>query len=134
MSSPQEKRYGCRGLTASPRTVEMWPVKLSLSSPLARSQILITRSPAPVANHLFPGSTATLRTQPRWPDMTRASFHCGWYVGLTVRVVLCSWRAWVSVEGLENVEGCWVGAEAMVASAREASAEAGRESDLNEAG
>jgi hypothetical protein len=39
---------------------------------------LMTLSPAPVANHWFPGSTATLRTQPRWPEITRRSFHWGW--------------------------------------------------------
>ena len=60
----------------------------SRSSPDARFQILMTRSPAPVANHLFPGSTATLRTHPKCPEMTRTSFHGAWYVGLTVRVVL----------------------------------------------
>jgi len=75
LSSAHENRYGCLFDTASPLTVLMCPVKLSLSSPLAKSQILTTLSPAPVANQVFPGSTATLRTQPRWPDMTRMSFH-----------------------------------------------------------
>src|SRR5258708_6658295 len=64
----------------------------------------MTRSPAPVANHLFPGSTATLRTHPKCPEMTRTSFHGAWYSGLTVRVVLCSRRACESLDGLENVE------------------------------
>lgn len=36
---------------------------------------LIIRSPAPVANHLLPGSTATHRTHPRCPLMTLDSFH-----------------------------------------------------------
>jgi hypothetical protein len=45
---------------------------------LVPSLTLITRSPAPVANHWFPGSTATARTQPIWPEMTRDSFHWGW--------------------------------------------------------
>lgn len=77
LSSPHENRYGCLGETAKPRTVEMWPVNDNLSAPDAKSQILMTRSPAPVANHVFPGSTATLRTQPKWPEMTRTSFHGG---------------------------------------------------------
>lgn len=51
LSSPHEKRYGCLGLTASPLTVLICPVKLSFNSPLAKSQILMTLSPAPVANH-----------------------------------------------------------------------------------
>ncbi len=75
LSSPHEKRYGWRGETASPRTVEMWPVKLNFSSPEAMSQTLMTRSPAPDTNHLFPGSTATDLTHPRCPEMTRMSFH-----------------------------------------------------------
>src|ERR1700733_8461398 len=52
LSSPQENRYGWRGDTAKPRTVEMCPVNHNFSSPDAKSHILITRSPAPVANHL----------------------------------------------------------------------------------
>ena len=59
LSSPAEKRYGCLVETASPRTVETWPVRESLSLPEARSHILITRSAAPVTNHSLPGSTAT---------------------------------------------------------------------------
>ena len=109
LSSPHEKRYGCLEDTASPRTVEIWPVNESLSSPDARSQILITRSPAPVANHLFPGSTATLRTQPRCPEMTRMSFHGGWYVGLIVRVVLWSWSARVRLLLDVKVDGWGAG-------------------------
>src|SRR5712672_2903143 len=64
----------------------------------------MTRSPAPVASHLFPGSTATLRTQPKCPEMTRTSFHGAWYVGLTVRVVLCSVSACESFEALVNAD------------------------------
>lgn len=124
LSSPQENRYGCRGETASPRTVEMWPVRESLSAPDARSQILMTRSPAPVANHWLPGSTATLRTQPRWPEMTRTSFHWGWYVGLTVRVVLWRVSASESLADVANVDGCALGALSMVAIMRAVSGEA----------
>ena len=58
-----------------PRTVLMWPVSVSLSVPLARSQILTVRSAAPEANHWLPGSKASARTQPWWPEMTRCSFH-----------------------------------------------------------
>lgn len=42
--------------------------------PGGQPRTLITRSPAPVANHLLPGSTAAARTQPKWPEMTRTSF------------------------------------------------------------
>jgi len=75
LSSPQENRYGCLGETARPRTVEICPVRVSRKFPEARSHILIVRSPAPLANHSLPGSTARLLTQPRWPDITRINFH-----------------------------------------------------------
>lgn len=65
LSSPAENRYGCLGETANPLTVLICPVSETFSSPLARSQILMTLSPAPVANHWLPGSTATERIQPR---------------------------------------------------------------------
>lgn len=52
----------------------MWPVRVRRNEPEARSQILIVRSPAPLANHWFPGSTARLLTQPRCPEITRMSF------------------------------------------------------------
>eukprot|EP00418_Pyrodinium_bahamense_P050532 CAMPEP_0179165926 /NCGR_PEP_ID=MMETSP0796-20121207/81504_1 /TAXON_ID=73915 /ORGANISM="Pyrodinium bahamense, Strain pbaha01" /LENGTH=145 /DNA_ID=CAMNT_0020868497 /DNA_START=788 /DNA_END=1226 /DNA_ORIENTATION=+ len=67
---------------ASPRTVLMWPVSESFSVPLARSQILISRSFPEDANHSFVGSTATQRTQPSWPESTRISFQGGCHVGL----------------------------------------------------
>src|SRR5277367_1586930 len=86
LSSPQEKRYGCRGETARPRTVEMWPVRVRRREPVARSQILIVRSPAPEANHSLPGSTARARTQPKCPEITRMSFHGGCHCGR------CWWR------------------------------------------
>jgi len=75
--------YGWRGLTASPRTVEMWPVNVNRRLPEARSQILMVRSPAPVANHWFPGSMVIALTQPRCPEMTRISFHGACQTGLT---------------------------------------------------
>mmetsp|Transcript_43860 Transcript_43860/g.138848 ORF Transcript_43860/g.138848 Transcript_43860/m.138848 type:complete len:590 (-) Transcript_43860:160-1929(-) len=53
----------------------MCPVSVSFSVPDARSQTLIVRSAEPVAYHWLVGSTATQRTQPRWPEMTRISFH-----------------------------------------------------------
>ena len=40
----------------------MWPVRVSFSCPVARSQIFIVRSADPVTNHSLPGSTATERT------------------------------------------------------------------------
>ena len=82
LSSPQEKRYGWRGDTASPRTVEMCPVSVRRRLPEARSQIFTVRSPAPVQNHWFPGSTASARTQPRCPEITRMSFQGGCQIGL----------------------------------------------------
>ena len=36
---------------------------------------LIVRSAEPVTNHSLVGSMAMARTQPRWPDTTRISFH-----------------------------------------------------------
>lgn len=60
----------------------MCPVRVRRNEPVARSQILMVLSPAPLANHLFPGSTAKLRTQPRCPEMTLISFHGGCHSGL----------------------------------------------------
>ena len=51
----------------------MWPVSVTLSTPEARSHTLIVRSAAPVTNHSLAGSTASDRTQPRCPLMTRIS-------------------------------------------------------------
>lgn len=87
LSSPHENKYGCRGETARPRTVLMCPVSVSFRPPVAKSQILIVRSPAPDANHLLPGSTARARTQPRWPEMTLINFHGGCHSGLTGCIV-----------------------------------------------
>lgn len=83
LSSPQEKRYGERADTTTPRTVCEWPVSVSFRFPDARSQIysspppadtLIVRSAEPVTNHSLLTSIDTQRTQPRWPAITRASF------------------------------------------------------------
>ena len=56
-------------------------MRVKRREPEARSQILMVRSPAPLANHWFPGSTARLLTHPRCPEITRISFqgacHCG---------------------------------------------------------
>ena len=41
--------------------------------------------------------------------MTRTSFHCGWYVGFIVRVVLWRASACERVEEAVKVEGCWTG-------------------------
>lgn len=62
------------------------------------SQILIVRSPAPDANHLLSGSTARARTQPRWPDITRISFHGGCQSGFGCAVGRSDRRA-----------SCWPG-------------------------
>lgn len=59
LSSPQLNKYGCLVLKARPLTVLTWPVSDKRSLPLAKSQILITLSAEPVANHSLPGSTAT---------------------------------------------------------------------------
>lgn len=104
----------------------MCPVNDNFSSPDARSQILMTRSPAPVANHWLPGSTATLLTQPKCPEITRISFHGGWYVGLTVRVVLWSCKAFVRLFEDENVEGVYVGVLSILAMIRPVSVAAGK--------
>merc|ERR1719154_309065 len=74
LSSPHEKRYGCLADTASPLTTDTWPVRDNFNFPLAKSQILMTLSAAPVANHSFPGSTVTHLTHPIWPDITLYSF------------------------------------------------------------
>ena len=71
----------------SPYTRYMAGECVSLRVPDARSQILIVRSPAPDANHWFPGSTARARTQPRWPEMTRKSFHGACHCGFCWRTV-----------------------------------------------
>jgi hypothetical protein len=60
----------------------MCPVSVNLRLPLARSQILTVLSPAPVQNHWFLGSTATARTHPKWPDITRISFQGACQTGL----------------------------------------------------
>ena len=83
------KVLAVRGDTASPRTVEMCPVNVSLNCPEARSQILMVLSPAPLANHLFSGSTASARTQPRCPETTRISFHGLCHSGLTCWGMSC---------------------------------------------
>lgn len=44
------------------------------------------RSAEPVTNQSFVGSTATARTQPRWPEMTRLSFHGACHLGLGTSV------------------------------------------------
>lgn len=43
-------------------TCSMCPVSVRRRVPLAVSQILMVRSPLPVANHSFPGSNAMERT------------------------------------------------------------------------
>src|ERR1700733_6133627 len=82
LSSPHENRYGCRGETARPRTVDMWPVSVSRKLPEAKPHILIVLSPAPLANHSLPGSTARALTQPKCPEITRMSFHGACHSGL----------------------------------------------------
>lgn len=42
---------------------------------------LMVRSADPVQNHSLAGSTATERTQPRWPDTTRYSFQGACHTG-----------------------------------------------------
>jgi hypothetical protein len=41
----------------------------------------MTLSAEPVANHSLPGSTATQRTHPKWPDITRYNFHGACHFG-----------------------------------------------------
>mmetsp|Transcript_49417 Transcript_49417/g.139041 ORF Transcript_49417/g.139041 Transcript_49417/m.139041 type:complete len:210 (+) Transcript_49417:769-1398(+) len=86
-SSEQLNKYGCLSEIARPRTVLTWPVSDNFSVPLAKSQILINLSLPEEANHSFVGSTATVRTQPSWPDKTLISFHGGCQTGFGI-----SWR------------------------------------------
>mmetsp|Transcript_9485 Transcript_9485/g.19646 ORF Transcript_9485/g.19646 Transcript_9485/m.19646 type:complete len:215 (-) Transcript_9485:279-923(-) len=74
--------YGCLGLTARPVTCSICPVRVSLSWPEARSQILMVRSALPVQNHSLLGSTAIERTQPKCPEITRYSFQGACQSGL----------------------------------------------------
>ena len=81
LSSPAEKRYGCRGLTTNPRIALIWPVNVNFNPPsvpaqhFAKSQILIVLSADPVANHSFEGSKAIDRTQPKCPEITALNSH-----------------------------------------------------------
>mmetsp|Transcript_17015 Transcript_17015/g.50786 ORF Transcript_17015/g.50786 Transcript_17015/m.50786 type:complete len:223 (+) Transcript_17015:1232-1900(+) len=75
LSREPENMYGCLADTASPVTCSMWPVRVSFSCPLAVSHTLMVRSAEPVTNHSFPWSNAIDRTHPKWPLMTRYSFH-----------------------------------------------------------
>ena len=63
--------------------------------------------------------------------MTRTSFHCGWYVGLIVRVVLWSESAWERVDEEVKVEGCCTGVLSIFAIIREVSEVAERTSHVN---
>jgi hypothetical protein len=62
--------------------LEICPVSVSFKVPEAKSQILIVRSAEPVAYQELVGSTATHRTQPMWPEMTRIIFHGACHSGL----------------------------------------------------
>mmetsp|Transcript_72065 Transcript_72065/g.208726 ORF Transcript_72065/g.208726 Transcript_72065/m.208726 type:complete len:215 (+) Transcript_72065:809-1453(+) len=86
-SSEQLNKYGCLSEIARPRTVLTWPVSDNFNVPLAKSQILINLSLPDEANHSFVGSTATVLTQPSWPDKTRINFHGGCQTGFGI-----SWR------------------------------------------
>ena len=56
---------------------------------------LMVRSPAPVANHWFPGSTVMDRGQPTWPLITRINFHGACQVGLGTLLARRRVRAWL---------------------------------------
>ena len=82
--------------------MDMWPVSVRRREPEARSQILMVRSPAPLANHWLFGSTAKARTQPRCPDITRMSSHGAchsgfgcWTFSLRTRLEDGRWRCGV---------------------------------------
>lgn len=62
-------------------------MRVSRNAPVARFQILIVRSPAPLANHWLFGSTAKARTHPRCPEITRISFQGACHSGR------CCWVA-----------------------------------------
>mmetsp|Transcript_12725 Transcript_12725/g.25167 ORF Transcript_12725/g.25167 Transcript_12725/m.25167 type:complete len:212 (-) Transcript_12725:77-712(-) len=95
LSSPTENMYGCLSLTARPLTGLMCPVRVSFSSPDARSHSLMVLSPAPVANHSFVGSNAQHRTHPRCPAMTRISFQGACHSGRGIMGPLpCRTMSW----------------------------------------
>mmetsp|Transcript_30974 Transcript_30974/g.55460 ORF Transcript_30974/g.55460 Transcript_30974/m.55460 type:complete len:215 (-) Transcript_30974:51-695(-) len=104
-SSEALKRYGCLSEMATARTVLMWPVRDSFSVPLARSQILISLSFPEEANHSLVGSTATVLTQPSWPDMTRISFHGGCQIGFGMSGRSRSGLTWICVFGSTGALG-----------------------------
>ena len=81
LSSPAEKRYGCRSETASARTVLICPVSVTISLPSTRSQNLIVRSFEPDTKNLFIGSMARHLAHPVWPLMTVFSFHGACHFG-----------------------------------------------------
>lgn len=82
------------------------PVSDSFNLPLAKSQIFITRSAAPVANHSLPGSTAAHRTHPKWPEMTRYNFHgaCHFGFGMVGAFFGINWRFDVMLDVCEGFE------------------------------
>ena len=74
LSSPAEKRYGCLSETARRLTVLIWPVRVTLSWPVTKSQNFIVLSLLPETKNLLRGSIAKHRTQPLCPAMTVFSF------------------------------------------------------------
>lgn len=69
--------YGDSVLSATVRTASLCPVRFIFNAPEVRSHTLMRPSPAPVANQLLVGSTATVHTQPWCPTKTLANFHLG---------------------------------------------------------
>lgn len=88
LSSPAEKRYGCLSETASLLTVLIWPVKVTLSCPVARSQNLMVLSLLPETKKRFNGSIARHRTQPLWPAITVFSFQGACHFGSIILLCL----------------------------------------------
>lgn len=99
----------------------------------SQGQLQLSRCQVPDFDHtiscarrepLVSRSTATLRTQPKCPEITRTSFHGAWYVGFIVRVVLWRVRACESALEDEKVEGWVMGLLSILAIIRDVSVSA----------
>ena len=60
---------------------------------------MINRSLPEEANHSLVGSTATVRTHPSCPEVTRISFQGGCHTGFGISGRSRMGRTWISVEG-----------------------------------
>jgi len=81
LSSPTENKYGERSDRQIALTVLMWPVNVSLQTPVTRSHNLMVLSALPDAKYSLCGSIARQRTQPWCPAITVFSFHGACHLG-----------------------------------------------------